>query len=184
VSFDDLRLPDWLPEVVMRGLLPWEKGVRATVADFLGTYPLRTSVWIGLWGTPPGHAIAAFRWNTQLFSERVAYPGPNVVEWPILLVRFPSAYQILFAGIESSAIVEEAHSRAVGAEERQANIRHLLKQPAIGHLFREQWVDESLQHTVIQEASGSQTAVFHGGEASFLCFTKDGDELLLPGLGR
>ena len=179
---EDLRLPDWLPEVICRSLIPWETGVRAQMEAFLRTYPLRLSGWIGMWSMPPTSTILAFRWNSELFADRIPYPGAQVTEWPILLIRFPVCYEIRFGGIESNGIVDDARSRGVVGDERRKAMDATMKMPGISHLFREEFLDEALQHTIIKEASGSQVGIFHGGDCFFLALTKDGDGLTIPGL--
>lgn len=89
--------PEWLSQGLLTGDLPWDTGQTA----FLAAYPLHDSYWIGVWAEPGEMPIAVIHWDAFWSDGRIPHPSDHVSQWPILLIAFTGATQLLISSPRS-----------------------------------------------------------------------------------
>jgi hypothetical protein len=177
--------PAWLSRSLLETTLPWQAAQTASMPEFLKKYSLHDSPWIGFWFGAL-ETVAAIRWDTIWNQDVIPFPGSQVAEWPILLIRFERVYQYLVAGnwSENEFLVGEgiaaAESTLLDAQQREAMLNLSLQMKGFSDDARLQYLDESLHHTVFTGTYYRHVHLFHGGETRFLCLTPAGEVIPIP----
>lgn len=177
--------PHWLSQGILENSFPWDKAQTASMPAFLSQYTLHDSPWIGFW-FGAAEPIALIRWDTFWHKEQIPFPGNNVADWPILIMKFTRLYQYLVSTRKDlddftlGEVIETAESEIVEPQQREALLADSLQLKGFSDDYREQFLDEALYHTIFQGAYRQQIHLFHGGEVKFLCLDRAGSPILIP----
>ncbi len=155
--------PEWLATSLLQDSIDWETGQSTAIAAFLNVYSLHDSTWMAfnVDVVYEGAATAAIRWDAHWTEGRIPYPGSNVADWPILLIRFLSVSQVSLRGYSADSTIP---MRGIGtAETRQDG------QKAI---------------TTIADHYGGEVELTHQSDIHVLCLDPSGVPITIPGLGH
>jgi hypothetical protein len=184
---DNDYYPRWLSQGLLENSFAWNRAQTSSMPAFLAQYTLHDSPWIGFW-FGAGEPIALIRWDTFWHKDRIPFPGSNVAEWPLLLMKFTRLYQYLISTRKDlddfvlGEVIEAAESNLVEPQQREALLAASLQLKGFSDDYREQFLNEKLYHTVFQGTYKQQIHLFHGGEVQFLCIDQTGIPISIPGL--
>jgi len=146
--------PRWLGPAVVAGQAPWPQALRFTWGQFLTSYTLHDSLWLGLYLESGQEGLLAIRWDTYWTNGRVPFPGSTVATWPILLCRLTQLAQVQIA-LAEDGIADAESSPTVPAEENA----------------------DPLCRTVISAHDGTIASFVHSSTVTFLCLSAEGKHL-------
>lgn len=181
--------PAWLSDCILNDTFPWQAAHTVSMPDFLAQYTLHDSPWIGFW-FGNGEPMAVIRWDTFWQQERLSFPGSEVAQWPILVIKFARVYQYLIAGkwdAEEVVLGEQialAESYRLEDYQREALLAASFQLKGFSDDCREQFLDETLHHTLFTGTYRHPIHLLHGGKVQVLCLNRAGEVLPIPGLGE
>ncbi len=180
------RYPEWLGRMLLGHSLPWDNAQHTTMPDFLESYTLHDSNWIGLWSEGAIHECCVIvAWDTFWTNGRVNYPSSTVAEWPILAIHFTDVYHIFFGSTPRNAYmttIANARSSIVSSERKIGMLDSLLKHWYLPDATSQYVFNETLYQTHIESIGGDDVDLLHGEEVRILCFTALGEPLSIPAI--
>lgn len=148
-----MLLPESLAKDIIEQNISWDRGQIFTVDDFLSTFTLHDSIWIGL------HLDAG--WDGNVTAILSLDPVWNKIEvlnpsqcagWPILLILFPTVQSVKLDNYND-----------IGGLQR-----------GISHV-NSKVVNADKVETVIHDQYGGKIIMNHENPIKILCFTAEGE---------
>jgi hypothetical protein len=88
--------PQWLHRDLLEDLLPWDQAATRSLNDFLSTYTLHDSCWVGIFHNVgrDGSLTLCIRWDSIWLPDGLAKKTPHVADWPLLFIRIEGLKQL------------------------------------------------------------------------------------------
>jgi hypothetical protein len=146
---DDDYYPKWLHKDLVEDLLPWDGAIACTFREFLSTYTLHDSEWVGIFqhvGLAASLTLC-IQWDSVWLPEGLAQKTSHVADWPLLFIRIDDLRQISLGGYKDI----QGCGRTIGSCEVEE-------------------IDGG-QLVVISDVFGGAVTLSFAGSAHFLCLT-------------